>query len=227
MNEKKAQNALQFYFLATQLKYKIRSGWNDRHWRIKGRRESVAEHIYGTCILAISISSEFECNINLDKVIKMLVLHEIGEVIIGDITPFDNITPQQKYKIEHEAIEKLVSNLIDKNEIIDLLNEFDAHETKESIFAYHCDKFEAVAQSKYYQDGACFPKLHDGNGKVSKELYGSVVLKSKKVRNLIASGSENIYAVWAKSDREKFKDDKVFIQMLDCLTNFDSHKCEI
>lgn len=226
MNKGTVENAMRFYILATKLKYKIRSGWDDRHWRVKGRRESVAEHIYGTCILAISISSEFDCDIDLNKVLKMLVLHEIGEVLIGDITPFDGISVEEKFKMEHEAIAKVVGNLIAKDEIISLLYEFDEHKTKESIFAYHCDKFDAVAQSKVYQDLDRFPRLTDQDGNISNELEGSVVLESKNVQKLIKDGSNDIHGVWSKSDRSKFEDDKAFIQMLDYLASIDTQKIE-
>ena len=54
MDDSKIINSLKFYLLATELKDKIRSGW--KIWNIDRQRvESVAEHIYGTCILAISI----------------------------------------------------------------------------------------------------------------------------------------------------------------------------
>lgn len=97
--EKRLYDAMRFYLLATQLKYKIRSGWDETHWNVsKERLESIAEHVYGTCILALSIDSEFETHLDINKVIKMLVIHELGEVVIGDITPFDNITPEEKMK---------------------------------------------------------------------------------------------------------------------------------
>ena len=91
MQEQKIKNLLKFYLLATQLKDKIRRGWEI--WNIDRERiESVAEHIYGTCILAIAIDSEFDLNIDLYKVIMMLVLHEIEEVKIGDLSPWDKVT---------------------------------------------------------------------------------------------------------------------------------------
>ena len=103
--EERLDDAMRFYLLATQLKYKIRSGWDETHWNVgKERLESIAEHVYGTCILALSINSEFETNLDINKVVKMLVIHELGEVVIGDITPFDNITPEEKMEKEHEAI---------------------------------------------------------------------------------------------------------------------------
>jgi putative hydrolase of HD superfamily len=96
---------MMFYLLATKLKYTIRSGWDKNHWNISSERiESMAEHVYGVCILAISIDSEFNYNLDIDKFLKMLVVHEIGEVLIGDITPFDKITPEQKAEMEHQAM---------------------------------------------------------------------------------------------------------------------------
>src|SRR5574344_788024 len=104
MSKNSIADAMRFYLLATQLKYKIRSGWDETHWNVsKERLESIAEHVYGTCILALSIDSEFETNLDINKVVKMLVIHELGEVFIGDITPFDNITPEEKMEKEHEA----------------------------------------------------------------------------------------------------------------------------
>ena len=72
MKETKLKNAMRFYLLATKLKYKIRSGWDENHWNVsKERLESVAEHVYGTCILAISLDSEFECHIDLNNCISL------------------------------------------------------------------------------------------------------------------------------------------------------------
>ncbi len=50
------------------------------------------------------------------------------------------------------AMEKVIGDLIKKEEYLALLNEFDERKTKESIFAYHCDKLEADIQAKVYQD---------------------------------------------------------------------------
>ena len=102
MENEKIKNLLEFYLLATELKDKIRRGW--KIWNIDRERvESVAEHIYGTCILAISIDSEFELDIDIYKVVMMIVLHEIEEIKIGDLTPFDKVTKEEKRKIGKQA----------------------------------------------------------------------------------------------------------------------------
>ena len=61
---------------------------------------TLLEHIYGTCMLAIAIDSEYKMNIDLQKTILMIALHEVEEIQIGDLTPFDNITPEEKMKKE-------------------------------------------------------------------------------------------------------------------------------
>ncbi len=206
--KEKLNNTMRFYLLATQLKYKIRSGWDKTHWNVtKERLESIAEHVYGTCILALSIDSEFETNLDINKVIKMLVLHEIGEVIIGDITPFENITPEEKAAIEHEAMEKVLGNLIKKDEYFSLLLEFDEKKTKEAIFAYHCDKLEADIQAKVYQDMGCQNPLD--------KQENNVVFNNPKAKEIVQNGATSAFDVWYGWDKPVYSDDEIFLNILD------------
>ena len=206
--EDKSREVLRFYLLASQLKYKIRSGWDDEHWNIsKERRESIAEHVYGTCILAFSIDSEFETNLDINKVVKMLVFHEIGEVVIGDITPFDNITPEEKMEMEHKAIQKVLGDLVKKDEFYELLLEFDAKETPEAKFAHLCDKIEADIQAKVYQDMGYHHSLDDQKN--------NVVFKSKKVQQMLKEGAQNAFDIWYRWDRPLYENDKSFLAIID------------
>lgn len=206
--EEKSKNSMRFYMLATQLKYKIRSGWDKSHWNVsKDRVESIAEHVYGTCILALSIDSEFKTNLDINKVIKMLVLHELGEVIIGDITPFDNITPEEKMKKEHEAMREVIGDLVNQEEFLSLLFEFDEKKTKEAIFAHHCDKLEADIQAKVYQDMGCQHSLD--------EQESNVVFKSNKVQQMVKAGAQTAFDIWYEWDKSLYYDDEDFARLLD------------
>ena len=206
--EQRLKSTMRFYLLATQLKYKIRSGWDATHWNVSCKRlESIAEHVYGTCILALAIDSEFETHLDMGKVIKMLVLHELGEVVIGDITPFDNISPEEKMKREHAAIERVLGGLIKKEEYFDLLIEFDSRKTNEAIFAHHCDKLEADIQSKVYQDMGYHNPLN--------EQEGNVVFKSKKVQSMLENGAQTAFDIWYEWDRPLYEDDERFAAILE------------
>lgn len=205
--EEKLKSTMKFYLLATQLKYKIRSGWDEKHWNVsKERIESIAEHVYGTCILALSIDSEFETHLDIDKVIKMLVIHELGEVVIGDITPFDNVTPKEKMEKEHEAIKKVLGNLLKKEEYFSLLLEFDERKTKEAIFAYHCDKLEADIQAKIYQDMGYQNPLD--------KQENNVVFNSQKVQQMIQNGAKTVFDIWYEWDKSLYTGDERFQALL-------------
>ena len=213
--EERLKNTMRFYLLATQLKYKIRSVWDKMHWNVsKERIESIAEHVYGTCILALSIDSEFETNLDIGKVIKMLVLHELGEVVIGDITPFDNVTPEEKMEKEHAAIKEVLGDLIKKEEYFALLLEFDERKTKESIFAYHCDKLDADIQAKVYQDMGCQKPLD--------KQKGNIVFNSKRVQQMVQNGAKSAFDIWYEWDKSLYSDDKTFSALLDYLRSINT-----
>lgn len=149
-------NVLDFYYLTISLKDLVRSGW--KQWNVQRKRlESVAEHIFSTCMLAISIHSEFLCYpINLEKVIYMLTIHELEEIFISDITPFDNVSPEEKLRRGHDAIHQLLAPLNLGFRCEALIHEFDARKTPEAQFAYMCDKLDADLMSLYYdQDLSC------------------------------------------------------------------------
>ena len=144
-----AKNVLEFFYLTVQLKELVRTGW--RQWNVHMERlESVAEHIYGTCMLAIAVESEYNKGVDLQKVIMMLVVHELEEIVISDITPFQGVSAEEKLANGHRAIKEILSTLEKGYDYEKLILEFDAHITKESRFAYMCDKLEADLMSLYY-----------------------------------------------------------------------------
>ena len=162
----KEKNVIKYYVLCNKLKDVIRTGWKD--WRVnRDRVESVAEHIYGVQMLAIAMNSEYQYNIDLFKVILMLAIHELEEIYIGDLTLFQ-ISKEEKEKLGHEAIIKVLDGLLDKERLIDLILEFDERKTPEAIFAYQCDKLECDLQSKLYDEENCVD-LNNQSGNKSFE----------------------------------------------------------
>lgn len=200
-------NALKFYYQVIELKNRIRSGWNEEHWNINAeRRESIAEHVFGVCILAISMHSEQKSTVNLDKVLKMLIIHELGEIKIGDITPFNGVSKEEKHAIELQAVNEICSCLMNKQELVDLFIEFDEGKTKEAKFAYHCDKLEADLQSKYYQD--------NGNHRSLDNQEGNIVMNFPKTKEILETAKVP-FDVWYEYDKTLYDDDKNFRLTLD------------
>ena len=194
----KEQNVINYYVLCNKLKNVIRTGWKD--WNVqRDRIESVAEHIYGVQMLAIAMQSEFEYDINIEKVIFMLAIHEIGETVIGDLTQFQ-ISKQEKRKIENEAVHNILKDLINGKQIEELYVEFEAHESKESIFAYQCDKLECDLQCKLYDEENCV----DLNNQTS-----NISLEDERVQKLMKSG-ESWGTMWLKFSQSTYPYDDNF-----------------
>lgn len=174
----KEQNVINYYVICNRLKNVIRTGWKD--WNVQRTRiESVAEHIFGVQMLALAMKSEYQYDVDIMKVIFMLAVHELGETIIGDLTQFQ-ISKEEKEKLEHEAVHKILGNLLDGKQIEELFLEFDSHNTKEAMFAYQCDKLECDLQCKLYDEEGCVD--------LNKQ-YGNTTMKNPLVEKLLNNGA--------------------------------------
>ncbi len=188
----KEQNVIEYYVLCNKLKNIIRTGWID--WKVKRDRiESVAEHIYGTQMLALAIYSEYKYEIDIKKVILMLALHELEEIKIGDLTPFQ-ITKEEKKKIGHNAVKEIIQNLNIKEDIEQLIIEFDERTTKEALFAHHIDKLECDLQCKLYDEEKCVDiNNQEGNKTYHNKKVQEYLKKEKSWSNMWLEFSQNRY----------------------------------
>lgn len=173
MNDKK--DLIEFLINIGRLKRKKRKGWTVLH-NIKNS-ESTADHIFRVAILAWILGQEKK--LNLEKVIKMALIHDICEVYAEDETPYDPVLPKDRKKIkeiikkrsrtlyslkereeklkrkfenEFKALKKITSKLPRKlrKEMIELWLEFENRSTKEGKFVKQLDKMENLLQALEY-----------------------------------------------------------------------------
>lgn len=134
------QALLDWMDLAEKLKFNTRHSWTS-----SGRCESVAEHSFGLGMLAWLVKDEFqECDVN--KVMEMCLLHDIGEAVTGDIPSFEKHSSDEEK--EKNEIQKLSELLPDKkrHEFMNLMEELWKNETVEAKLVHALDKLEAVIQ---------------------------------------------------------------------------------
>lgn len=202
------KNVIEYYVLCNKLKHVIRTGWQD--WNIDcDRLESVAEHVYGVLMLAISMYSEFDYDLDLNKVLYMISVHELEEIIIGDLTMFQ-IDREEKKKKGHEAIAKILANLKKKDEIMNLILEFDERKTKEALFAYQCDKLECDLQAR----------LYDLTGCADVKRGSEEMLNKPRVHELYEKGY-TLSEMWLKFGQETYPYDENFISVSNYALNND------
>lgn len=205
MEIRRIENSLKFYLLCNKLKDLIRTGW--KVWNVKRSRiESVAEHIYGVQMLAIAIYKEFEYDLNIEKVIYMLALHELEEIQIGDLI-FSDITTSEKLKKGAEAVHFILHGLLNSDDIETLLAEYNERTTKEALFAHHCDKLECDIQAKLYDEENCVNLKNQAGNK----LLTNAVVKEK------LENEDSWSNAWIEFDRHYYEDDQNFIEILDYL----------
>ena len=144
-----------------------------------GRHESVAEHCWMSAMMALLLRSEFP-DANMDKVIKMCLVHDMGEAFTGDVPAF--------YK--HEAHEQQEAKLLDQwvtslpepycTEFRELYAEMDARQTLEAKIYKAIDNLEAVIQHNISDISTWIPLEYElnltyGNDKVAFSDYLSAL----------------------------------------------------
>ncbi len=117
---------------------------NTRHcWGADGRRESVAEHCWRLSLMPMLVKDEFPY-VDIDKVIKMCIIHDLGEAVTGDIPAFEK-TDDDEIK-EAQLLREFLSSLPEnvKAEFVSLLDEMDELKTPEAKLYKAFDNLEAV-----------------------------------------------------------------------------------
>ncbi|MEG0068462.1 HD domain-containing protein [Cetobacterium sp.] len=134
-----------------------------RHcYTAKGRHESVAEHSWMMTLMAFFIRDEFP-TVDMDKVIRMCIIHDLGECFTGDIPTFDK--NQNHEKIEKILLNNWVSSLPEKYsmEMKELYKEMEERETIEAKIYKSIDSLEALIQHNISDLSTWIPKEFDLN----------------------------------------------------------------
>ena len=119
---------------------------NTRHcYTSSGRHESVAEHSWRLALMAMLVAPEFP-EADMDKVIRMCLIHDLGEAFTGDIPAFDK--REEDAEKEEAVLEDWVQSLPSdtSGKLLRLLAEMNALETREAKIYKALDKLEAVIQ---------------------------------------------------------------------------------
>jgi len=193
ITEKQYRNLICVYDTLETLEAKIRQGVIN--WNITGiRRESIAEHVYSVQQLAWLMWLATNEKIDILKVVSMLSIHEVEETIIGDITPYSGITPEQKREMGIKAVKKVLGNLKQYEFMHSLINEFDDEKTPDAFFAHLCDKLDCDLTVKHYSDG----------GYCSIENATDAMKNNPKIQKLIADGAKTVADAFIMADEHMY-----------------------
>jgi putative hydrolase of HD superfamily len=152
------------------------------------RQENDTEHSWHIALMALLLS-EYANSIDIDllKVIKMLLIHDLVEIYAGDTYAYDLVSNTHKEKREREAAKRIFGILPDdqNEEMLSLWEEFESMSTPEARLASALDKLQPLILG--YNNKGWSWKKHG--------VASSQVIESKKD---IAKGSEDLWE-YAKS----------------------------
>lgn len=183
------ENIIKFYLMANSLKTVLRTGWLEVGITNE-RIESVAEHVYGCFVLAVSLCSEYKLDLKIDKVFKMILLNELCKAKVVD----EKLNKKEK-------VMKMLSPLLAKNEYISLFDELAEQKTKEAIFVNKLCKIESDLQAKIYDLKGEFDL-----DKALKDVENYPVNLVKEIKPLIKNASDG----WILFNRQFYEGDVLF-----------------
>lgn len=192
-SEFKVRNVLSFYKTLSILKEKERTGW--QKWNVIGRRESVNDHTTSCQHLALALYSEYDINVNIEHVILLLSVHEIGESIVGDITRYDGVSASSKAEREKKAVDYICQPLNKGNMLVSLFDEFEAKETPEAKFAFLCDKLDCDLQAWLYSKA--------NRCSIEDATYERVNIK--EIQEIIENGAKTVFDVFWEADKQFYE----------------------
>jgi 5'-deoxynucleotidase len=140
---------LRFFHLAGRLKDTPRAGWALRGISAP---ESVAEHSHRAALLALVLAPRAAPPLDAARCVAMALVHDLAESLVGDITPYDGISADEKRRREEAAMRELAALAGDPS-LLGLWREYDAGRTAEARFVKELDKLETVLQAAEYGQG--------------------------------------------------------------------------
>lgn len=119
------------------------------------RYENDAEHMWHFALTAMTLEEYSNRKFDLNRVIKMALLHDIIEIYAGDTYAYDEAAKETQHIREMEACEKIFGILPEEQgeEFKKLFLEFEAMETDDAIFAAACDRVQPFILN-FYSGGA-------------------------------------------------------------------------
>ena len=139
---------LDFFKTAANLKKISRQGWVNK--LSLDNPESVADHSYSMAVMSMTISDLG--NYDSERILKMVLLHDLAESKIGDYIP-EQISKEKKNKLENDAFCEIIKQLPDiiQSQYLQIWQEYQENTSPESNIVHQIDKLEMVLQAKIYQ----------------------------------------------------------------------------
>lgn len=141
-------DVLKLYYQFIHLKDLYRQGWLTHIIGLdaENRVESVADHSWSVTILCMSIIQKYHIDLDLEKCMKIAIVHELGEIYAGDFIP-NQVSKEEKHILEEKAVDSLLNEASFDNNFKELWLEYENQLSEEAVFVKQVDKLEPMLQA--------------------------------------------------------------------------------
>jgi len=193
---------LDFMLLIGKLKTTQRAGWVQRG---VPNPESVSDHMYR--MAAVALLADKHTGLDKNKCIKMALVHDMAECIVGDLTPQDGVSKTEKHLREKAAMNHIQSLLDSEvgNEMYQLWEEYESQTSEDAKFVKDLDMFDMIVQAYEYETMHDRPQqlsdfFHSTQGKFHTDLVRSWVDELNERRNQSTEKDQRILATEQSSN---------------------------
>jgi putative hydrolases of HD superfamily len=148
----------------------------------RSRRENTAEHSWHLAMMAITLADYADRPIDIGRVIRMLLVHDLVEIDAGDTFVYDVAANQDKAEREAAAAERIFGVLPSdqETELRSLWQEFEARTTPDAAFAAALDRLQPLLHN-YHTEGSTWRQ------------HGITVEQVVTLNRTIANGSQRLW----------------------------------
>ncbi|CZR58362.1 related to HD family hydrolase [Phialocephala subalpina] len=153
--EPDSESPVPFFHMLERLKTTKREGW--RRFGIKDG-ESISDHMYRMSLITMFAPPSLSSKIDVQRCIKMALIHDMAEALVGDITPVDGVAKHEKNRRESTTMDYFEKSLLGRvnggvtgKDIKAIWQEYEDSETPESKFVHDVDKIELILQMVEYE----------------------------------------------------------------------------
>jgi len=124
------------------------------------RGESIADHMYRMSLMSMLAPPSLASRLDLHKCMKMCLIHDMAESLVGDITPVDGVAKPEKSRREATTMDYITKTLLGNiyggqstagEDIRAIWQEYEDSKTLESLYVHDIDKVELLLQMVEYE----------------------------------------------------------------------------
>lgn len=198
--QENSSSPIAFFHYLERLKVEKREGWK-RFGILRG--ESIADHMYRMSFITMLAPPSLASRLDIPRCMKMALIHDMAEGLVGDLTPVDGVPKVEKNRREASTMDWVSQNLLGKvyggvagQDLRAIWQEYEDSVTLESKFVHDVDKIELLLQMVEYE------RAYNCTKDLSEFAWVANKIFLPEMQTLAAEISKEREELWTSTDKQ-------------------------